>query len=101
MFVKTFLTAFAITTMLAPLAFFIEKTPVARNGFDCEILRVAREIENGNVPDFDALRKSGVRNGETMILRAYDDFPNQGGAPHESVLKAYNVIKREMFPISP
>ncbi len=82
-----------------PLGFIIydlryRPAPVARDGFDCEILSVSRKIKAGNSPDFDALRASNQRNGETMILRAMDNF-NPLGA-EQPVLDAYRVVLEKM-----
>ena len=69
---------------------------VARNAYDCELLRVAKEIESGSAPDFRRLRSKSLLGSETMILRAFDEFWNQGGIPEEKVLDAYNTIQSEM-----
>lgn len=72
------------------------KPSTARNAYDCELLRVAKEIESGSAPDFRRLRSKSLLGSETMILRAFDEFWNQGGIPEEKVLNAYNTIQSEM-----
>lgn len=69
---------------------------IARNAYDCELLRVAKEIESGSAPNFRSLRSKSMQSSETMILRAFDEFWNQGGIPEEKVLNAYNIIQSEM-----
>lgn len=70
---------------------------VARDGFDCEILRVAREIEEGHAPDFVKLEAQTTRNGDNLILRALSTFDRTGSIPHGDVVLAYSTVMAERY----
>lgn len=69
---------------------------VARDAYDCEILRIARKIKAGDAPNFVALKQSKSFTPDTMILRAFDNFWNSSALPDNIVWDAYRTVDAEM-----
>lgn len=99
---KTFLIGTIITGLSLSVAYTFLPDPltvsVARDGFDCEILRVSREITAGKSPDFVSLQKQEKNDGNNMILRAMGEYSRLGrsSAPTE-VMVAHGIVHDEMY----